>query len=52
MALTIISVIGTYSRGGFLALSVTVFMFWLRSSGKLLTADVAAGVAFRARPSC
>ena len=40
MALTIISVIGTYSRGGFLALSVTVFMFWLRSSGKLLTATL------------
>jgi putative inorganic carbon (HCO3(-)) transporter len=37
MALTIISVIGSYSRGGFLALSVTVFMFWLRSSSKLLT---------------
>ena len=37
MALTIISVIGSYSRGGFLALSVTAFVFWLRSSGKLMT---------------
>jgi probable O-glycosylation ligase (exosortase A-associated) len=37
MALTIISVIGSYSRGGFLALSVTAFVFWLRSSGKLAT---------------
>src|SRR5919112_2355872 len=37
MALTIISVIGSYSRGGFLALSVTAFVFWLRSSGKMMT---------------
>lgn len=37
MALTIISVIGSYSRGGFLALSVTALVFWLRSSGKLMT---------------
>ncbi|QQP88685.1 putative O-glycosylation ligase, exosortase A system-associated [Skermanella sp. TT6] len=37
MALTIISVIGSYSRGGFLALSVTAFVFWLRSSGKFVT---------------
>jgi putative inorganic carbon (hco3(-)) transporter len=40
MALTIISVIGSYSRGGFLALGVTVFLFWLRSSGKLVTATL------------
>jgi putative inorganic carbon (HCO3(-)) transporter len=38
--LTIISVIGSYSRGGFLALSVMGFLFWLRSSGKLLTAPL------------
>src|SRR4051812_25912993 len=37
MALTIISVIGSYSRGGFLALSVTAFVFWVRSSGKMMT---------------
>jgi len=37
LALTIISVIGSYSRGGFLALSVTAFVFWVRSSGKMIT---------------
>lgn len=35
MALTIVGTVGTYSRGGFLALAVTAFMFWLRSQAKL-----------------
>jgi len=44
MALTIISVIGSYSRGGFLALGVTALVFWLRAPGKLLTLVLLAAV--------
>jgi probable O-glycosylation ligase (exosortase A-associated) len=44
MALTVVSVIGSYSRGGFMALAVTAFVFWLRSSGKLLTAVMIIGL--------
>jgi probable O-glycosylation ligase (exosortase A-associated) len=42
--LCLISILGSYSRGAFLALGAMVFFLWLRSRGKVVTA-VAAIVA-------
>lgn len=46
MGLTVIAVIGTYSRGALLALAAVVAVLWWRSRGKILTgAALAACVA-------
>ncbi len=37
MGLTIVAVIGTYSRGGLLALGTLLFIMWLRSKNKLVS---------------
>jgi probable O-glycosylation ligase (exosortase A-associated) len=41
MGLTIIAILCTYSRGAFLALSITLFAFWLKAKRRLLTGTVA-----------
>ena len=40
MVLQIVSVFGSYSRGAFVALSITLFAFWLRSKNKLVYAII------------
>lgn len=42
MTVEVIAVLGSYSRGGVVALSVTLFVFWLRSRRKLLILALAA----------
>jgi putative inorganic carbon (hco3(-)) transporter len=44
MGLTIIAILGTYSRGALIALSVTLGVFWWKSPQKVLTAIFAATV--------
>lgn len=41
LGLNIISIVGTFSRGGFIGLGVLAFAFWLRSSHKVAWALVA-----------
>ncbi|WP_088330332.1 putative O-glycosylation ligase, exosortase A system-associated [Lacimicrobium sp. SS2-24] len=41
LLLNILSIIGTFSRGGFIGLSVLAFAFWLKSNRKLVWALVA-----------
>jgi putative inorganic carbon (HCO3(-)) transporter len=40
--LCLISILGSYSRGAFLALAAMVFFLWLRSRGKIITGFAAA----------
>lgn len=44
MALTVIAVVGTYSRGGFIALLATGFVYWLRAPNKIVIALGAVGL--------
>lgn len=44
LVLTVIAVLGTQSRGGFVALTITLFFFWLKSNHKVVTA--VAGMIF------
>jgi probable O-glycosylation ligase (exosortase A-associated) len=41
MGLTIIAILCTYSRGAFVALSITLFAFWLKAKRRLLTGTMA-----------
>jgi probable O-glycosylation ligase (exosortase A-associated) len=54
MGLTIIATLCTYSRGAFVALSITLFAFWLKAKRRFLTGTVALvvlGGALAALPS-
>lgn len=54
MGLTIIATLCTYSRGAFVALSITLFAFWLKAKRRLLTGTIALvvlGGALSALPS-
>ena len=42
MGLTLVAIVGTYSRGGLIALSVTLGYFWLKSRQRLLTGAIVA----------
>jgi probable O-glycosylation ligase (exosortase A-associated) len=44
MALTALATLSTYSRGGFLALGITVVAFWLKTRHRLLTGAAAVGL--------
>ncbi|MFZ1989570.1 MAG: putative O-glycosylation ligase, exosortase A system-associated [Alphaproteobacteria bacterium] len=43
---TVITVLGTYSRGGLIALIVVAALIWFRSRGRLITAFAVAGLIF------
>ena len=42
MALTLVAILCTYSRGAFVALSITLFAFWIKAKRRLLTGTLAA----------
>ena len=44
MGLTVLATLCTYSRGGFIALAVTLITFWLRTKHRLLSGAVAVGL--------
>lgn len=44
MALCLAAIVGTYSRGGILAMAAMLGFMWLKSRGKLVTGMIGAGV--------
>jgi putative inorganic carbon (hco3(-)) transporter len=44
MAPTIVAILCTYSRGAFLALSITLFAFWIKAKRRMLTGTIAVAV--------
>jgi probable O-glycosylation ligase (exosortase A-associated) len=44
MAPTIVAILCTYSRGDFLALSITLFTFWLKAKRRLVSGVFAVGI--------
>src|SRR6201999_2011485 len=44
MAFTLAAIVGTYSRGGIVAMAAMLGFLWLKSRGKLVTGTIGVGV--------